>query len=114
MAYTVERARELWRKYSKTPKGKYQYQKSGAKKRGIPWEISFEEWWEFWKDSWELRGNYNLVMARKGDVGPYSKDNIYLTTHGQNMKDAWVNGIYKDRPKNIRDTNGRFLRKVGT
>ena len=112
--YTIDKARAAWRTYSKTPKGKYQCQKRTAKKRKISWEFTFESWWNFWQVSWENRGNYNLVMARKNDTGPYSPKNCYITTHKENLKDAWKNERFKNRQKNNRNIKGQFIRKEGT
>lgn len=66
-----------------------------AKKRAIPFEMTLWEWWSVWQKSgkWDQRGNRRdqYVMARKGDVGPYSVKNVYITTQTQNMKDAVIN-----------------------
>jgi hypothetical protein len=60
------------------------WQKAGSKKRGIPWQLTFDEWLSIWKKSGKLhrRGKYreHYVMARYGDTGPYSPTNVYITT----------------------------------
>jgi hypothetical protein len=71
---------------------KYRSQRVGAKRRGIGWEITFEEWWRWWQidGRWEARGAHHadaLVMARFGDVGPYALSNIYCTTLAGNSRD---------------------------
>ena len=59
--------------------------------RDIAWEITFPEWAQVWKDSGKLdeRGLWadGYCMARKGDVGPYSADNVYITTVAANSAD---------------------------
>jgi len=60
-------------------------QRGRARQRGIGWELTFEEWWGIWRSSgqWAARGRDHAqaaVMARRGDVGPYSKENVYITT----------------------------------
>lgn len=99
-----ETKKATWRRYSYTPKGKYQCQKRRAKKRNIPWEFTFESWWNLWQESghWEERKFMGYVMARIGDTGSYSPTNVYITTHSQNMKDAWKNGIFDTRVANQR------------
>ena len=43
-------ARSLYnKKQSKTPKFKYHVQKNVAKRRGIPFELTYEEWWSIWE-----------------------------------------------------------------
>lgn len=72
----------------KSPKEKYLCQKWRAKVRGVPWEISFEDWWAIWDASgkYHLRGIQldNYVMARFGDKGPYHKDNVRICTVAEN------------------------------
>ena len=57
-------------------------QKCSAKERGIEWLLSFEEWYKIWVDSgkFPLRGRKKgqYCMARFGDVGPYSVDNVKI------------------------------------
>ncbi len=75
---------------------KFCHQKANAKMRGIEWRFTFDEWWAWWQvdDRWPRRGNKpeSLCMARKGDQGPYSPDNVYVTTFRGNLRDLHVNG----------------------
>jgi len=65
------------------------------KKRNIEFNITFEEWyiWFFIRGvdknlpSLGIKNKDTLCMCRKGDVGPYSLDNIYIATLSQNSKD---------------------------
>lgn len=68
-------------------------QMHAAARRRIEWKLTFEEWWAFWVDHYDQRGQgpERYCMARKGDTGPYAKGNIYLATNRQNMVDAVVN-----------------------
>lgn len=70
-----------------------------AKARGVEWRFGFLEWWEIWEPHYHLRGSGpdDLVMGRKGDVGPYAPGNVYLTTGKQNMDD------YRGSPKKAAD-----------
>lgn len=69
----------------------YKVHRSNAKQRGIDFQFSLQEWWDWWliDSRWETRGvgAGRLVMARFGDTGPYAIDNVYCTTHEQNLKD---------------------------
>lgn len=80
ISLAVEREKEL----DKTPFGKFLKQKKKAKKRGIEWRLAFEDWCEIWQDSghWAERGrgSNKYCMCRRGDVGPYSIDNVYIDT----------------------------------
>jgi hypothetical protein len=71
----------------------YYDQRNKAKNKGIQFYFTMTEWWEWWKidDRWKNRGilSHNFVMARYGDVGPYSIDNVYIATNKQNLFDRW-------------------------
>ena len=71
------------------PFGCYRTQRHNAMHRGIEWGIDFPGWWSAWEESgkWDNRGRVlgGYVMARFEDSGPYSKDNIYITTHSDNI-----------------------------
>jgi hypothetical protein len=84
-------------------------QRQRASQRGIEWKFDFSGWWRVWKDSglWESRGRQSAssaVMARRGDIGPYSKENVYIITLSDNFSEAW-----KSAPN--RGERGRFKRK---
>lgn len=68
-------------------------QKHNAENRGIAWELTLTEWWRIWQESgrWAERGRGKgrYVMARLGDSGPYSVDNVYITEAVQNSKDFY-------------------------
>ena len=78
----------------KTPVVAYMQQRRSAEYRKIGWEISFADWWRIWQESgkWEQRGRgkTKYVMARLGDSGPYSENNVYITTQSQNCKDYYA------------------------
>lgn len=82
---------------SASPELKFQWQRARAKRRGIPWQMTFEQWWAIWSASglWEKRGR-NVgcyVMARNGDAGPYAVGNVSIILHSQNI----IDGVTKDR-----------------
>lgn len=86
---------------SLTPKQKFGMQKVSAKNRNIEWKLTFEEWLSWWGNDFEKRGCAhadNLVMARIGDKGPYSLDNIIKLTVAENARDCRSRNKFKGRP----------------
>ena len=67
----------------------YNQQRNHAKRRGIPFLLSYAEWIEWWGEDYAQRGRGidALCMARMGDTGSYELGNIYKTTNSQNGKD---------------------------
>lgn len=71
----------------------YRQQRRNAKTRGIEWRFNLASWWRVWQASgkWPERGRgRRYVMARKGDTGPYSPDNVYICTGAQNTSDQYI------------------------
>jgi hypothetical protein len=72
----------------------YSSHRRSAKKRGIPFLFSFEQWSEWWltDDRWSRRGRKagQLQMGRKGNSGPYSPDNVECATKEQKQKSQLV------------------------
>jgi hypothetical protein len=79
---------EKWRKEA------FNNQKSTAKGRGIPFLLTFDQWWKIWEKSkkWEKRGfkKGQYVMARFGDKGPYAEDNVKIVTSEENHIEALI------------------------
>src|SRR4051812_39767572 len=65
-------------------------QARAARQRGIAFDFTLAEWWRWWSadDRWSRRGRGRdrLVMARRGDAGPYATDNVYCCTFSENLK----------------------------
>lgn len=80
--------RNKWRE-ANPKRTAYKNQQLNAKQRGIEWQLTFEEWRDWWGSDWNQRGCTKgcLVMARYGDTGPYALDNIYKTTCEENSRD---------------------------
>jgi hypothetical protein len=80
----------------------FQIQRRNARQRQIAFLLTFEEWWDWWQvdNRWANRGRRgrDLVMARRGDIGPYSLENVYCSTAWDNaylgrcLTDACVRG----------------------
>jgi hypothetical protein len=87
-----ETRKQSWIKHNQTPIAKYRFQKNSAHRRNIPWEFTFELWWEVWEKSgkWEQRGQRadQYCMCRYNDVGPYSPSNVYISTTSENAKEV--------------------------
>ena len=78
--------------YLQHPEVKFRYHKAQARTRGIPFRLTFDEWWEIWQASghWEERGNRRdqFVMARPFDRGAYEVGNVCIILHSENLKEA--------------------------
>ena len=86
----------------------YRYQRNRATARGIAWEFDFDSWLKVWVGSGFLhlrgRGVGCYVMARNGDVGPYSASNVQIITYEKNARDARTNN-----PKTVFEYAKRHL-----
>jgi hypothetical protein len=67
----------------------YTAQKANAKRRGIDFLFTFEEWEQWWVDTgkWERRGKGTgkYCMQRYNDIGPYSPSNVYCGEFCENV-----------------------------
>lgn len=87
-----------------TAKKRYHTCIQEAKARGIAWELTYEQWNNWWLmhgvDREVALPNTKdaLCMCRIGDVGPYSLDNIYCATRSQNSIDRTINKPTKTKP----------------
>ena len=60
-----------------------------AKRRGIDFQFTGDEWITWWGDDFHKRGRSmdSLQMCRYNDTGPYHPDNVYKATTQQNLRD---------------------------
>ena len=74
-------------------KKQFYAQRGNARNRNIEWKLSIEEYCQVWLKSglWDKRGKGKgkYVMSRKGDIGPYSLDNVFVQSWEQNTRDAF-------------------------
>lgn len=100
-------------------------QRGDAKRRGIPFLLTFEEWLAIWIESGKLdqRGKFagQYVMARYGDIGPYATGNVRICSFGDNVREAKCGRIVNDEtrkknsaaqkrnPKPRDNSSGRFV-----
>jgi hypothetical protein len=65
-----------------------------SKQRNIEFNLTFTEWYNWWLSNGidkNIESNHSMCMCRKGDVGPYSLDNIYFATRATNTSHARQN-----------------------
>ncbi len=70
----------------------YQTQRNNAKRRGIDFNLTYEEWLSIWENS----GHFNergrklgqYVMSRFNDIGDYSINNVEIIVMQKNQSDA--------------------------
>lgn len=89
--YDLQQGVDLVRDKNKPLYGEH---KRGAKRRNIDWQFTFETWVEWWENTGHFhergrkKGQY--VMARIGDIGPYSPSNVFCSTVEDNIKNIGV------------------------
>jgi hypothetical protein len=97
--------------YSKGPTGAFKRQAQSARDRGIAWHLTLWQWWQIWDASakWNERGRgQGYVMARKADEGPYSVDNVYITTAIAHSSEA-PKKKKSNLPCGVSLKNGRYI-----
>jgi len=106
---------ELTEQEIKSYRTKFNVQKySAINKRNIEWDLSFEDWLNWWKMTGKLeqrgRKGDQYVMARFQDKGSYSLENIYCCTANQNNKDQ--KGRIGNRLKGIKSSRFKSMIKT--
>jgi hypothetical protein len=93
----------------------YNAHKSSAKNRGIEFNLTFDEWFNWWLNngldknfSQGKRNKDTLCMCRFNDTGGYSLDNIYCATASQNVKDMTKNNSAFHPTRKIKTPQGIF------
>ena len=75
-------------------KKKFGEQLANARRRGIQFLLTFEEWCDVWQKSgkWDERGRKlgQYCMSRIGDVGPYSVNNVFIQLRTENSQQAHI------------------------
>jgi hypothetical protein len=69
---------------------RFRQHRSNAKRRGIGFFLTFDQWWTIWKKSgmYEHRGRGGFVMARFDDDGAYEVDNVEIISASENFRQA--------------------------
>lgn len=98
----IYKAVAAWRA-ANPEKTAYMKHRQDAKMRGVPWLITFEEWWSVWDASgkWPERGHCSgqYVMARYGDRGPYAVGNVRIITCNENVAEMHAVNPQRGKPK---------------
>ena len=68
------------------PMSRYKGHRSNAKTRGIPFNLTFDEWWSLWEPHWKQRGT-EKAMCRTEDAGAYEVGNVRIDTYSNNAKE---------------------------
>jgi hypothetical protein len=91
----------------------YTQHRNNAKHRGIPFELTFDEWVTVWRKSrrWSQKGNRGgkYVMARYGDAGPYAVGNVRITLFENNLREAKIGKPRRDLAKLNKSRVGQSL-----
>ena len=73
-------------------KTKFNAHKSNAKRRGIEFLLTFDQWLDIWEKSGNCdkrgRGADKYCMCRVGDTGSYSVDNVFIGQGKHNVRDG--------------------------
>ena len=84
-------------------KERYRRQRLHAKRRGIPFNLTYEQWIMWW--GLDLlkrgRGDGKLQMCRYNDEGPYELGNIFKGTCNENSSEKFSNGKAGRRPATL-------------
>lgn len=72
------------------PRDAYAANKASAEKRGIEFDLTFEEWWAIWQPRFAERGLRadDLQLCRVRDEGGYTVGNVRIDTQRANAAEA--------------------------
>lgn len=83
----------------------YTQQKSNAKRRGVEFVITYEEWEQVWLDSgkWELRGKGigKYCMCRYNDEGPYAIGNVFIDLSSSNVREGNIGKVVSEETRQL-------------
>jgi len=83
----------------------YTQHKSNAKTRGIDFLFTFEQWRDWWiaTGKWDQRGRGRgkYCMRRRGDIGPYSIDNVFCGTNEDNVRDGNLGKAVSEKTRSL-------------
>lgn len=93
-----------------SPFTRFVCQRKNARHRKVKWDISFNDWWRIWQESGHYekygRGHGKYCMARWGDSGPYSKDNVKIIASDDNNSEA---NKKNDLPRGVSKRKNTFF-----
>ena len=75
----------------------YTQHKSNAKRRGVPFLLTFDDWKTIWLESGKLdqrgRGAEKYCMCRVGDIGAYEVGNVFIDLNRRNVSDGNIGKV---------------------
>ena len=88
-------------KEKRTPNRIYHQSKGNAKKRGVEFKLTFEEWMQVWDGKLDKRGrgSNDYCMSRYGDIGPYEIGNVFISTIFENTSSAHTGKIWSEESR---------------
>lgn len=88
----------------------FQAHQAQAKFRGDEHTLTFEEFFEIWKNDWHNRGRQadNMCLTRIDHGGPWSKDNVELVTRQEHLERQ---GFYRQQNGSNRVPRGKGRKK---
>ena len=104
----------MYNRYMKHAKKIFWSRRDRAYSRGIDWQLTFDEWYNWYlshgvdMDQRRTHSAMILCMCRYNDQGPYSLSNIYCATNSQNMKDSHTQGGSVKLKRSIQTPYGVF------
>jgi hypothetical protein len=98
----------------------FNHQKAGARKRKIKWNLSFNEWYNWFLSQGidrnipqqKINGDA-YCMCRIGDIGAYELDNIYLGNMRKNSSEAHTNNVIKYRSGENHQNSKKVITPIG-
>jgi len=88
----------------------YNMQKNMAINRGIEWDLTFEQWKQWWGDDIVNRGKGpgKLVMGRIDTSEPYTWNNLNKVSHAENCIRS-TKGVPTKKSRPCRTPLGEFI-----
>lgn len=79
----------------------WQARRAQAKFRGEEWDLSFDEFYELWKNDWYNRGRQrdNVCMSRKDSSLPWNKDNTIIVVRYDHLVEQAKASTGKSKPR---------------
>jgi HNH endonuclease len=94
----------------------YYRQRDTAKKRGVSFDMSYEDWLDVWVSSGHLnkrgRGKGKYCMMRLNDKGAYTKNNVTIGLFEDNTRESKSRNTTRNYPKTTLPPLERLYEKV--
>lgn len=85
---------ERQKRWRASPRGRFKDHRDNARRRGIPFHFTFDQWWSMWEPHWHKRGRGNgAMMCRLNDEGPYSPENCRIDLGENNIRERFANKL---------------------